>query len=95
MAECSEHFLNGLATIAAVNTQLLQPNLVIMRSETLRAISFTLYPEQYKYNIRVRDKHVNVGTIIISPTSDADDGHQVHGCRQGLMSKKLSRRVAV
>ena len=31
MAECSEHFLNGLATIAAVNLQLLQPNLVIMR----------------------------------------------------------------
>jgi len=32
MAECSEHFLNGLATIAAVNNaQLLQSNLVIMR----------------------------------------------------------------
>ena len=31
MAECSEHFLNSLATIAAVNAQLLQPNLVIMR----------------------------------------------------------------
>ena len=31
MAECSEHFLDGLATIAAVNAQLLQPNLVVMR----------------------------------------------------------------
>ena len=31
MAECSEHFLNSLAAIAAVNAQLLQPNLVIMR----------------------------------------------------------------
>ena len=31
MAECSEHFLNGLATIVAVNAQLLQSNLVIMR----------------------------------------------------------------
>ena len=34
MAECSEHFLNGLATIAAVNAQLLQSNLVIMRGNT-------------------------------------------------------------
>ena len=31
MAERSEHFLNCLATIAAVNVQLLQSNLVIMR----------------------------------------------------------------
>ena len=32
MAEYSEHFLNGLATIVAVNAQLLQSNLqVIMR----------------------------------------------------------------
>ena len=31
MADCSEHFLNCLATIAAVNAQLLQSNLVIMR----------------------------------------------------------------
>ena len=31
MAEYSEHFLNGLATIAAVNAQLLQSNLLIMR----------------------------------------------------------------
>ena len=31
MAEYSEHFINGLATIAAVNAQLLQSNLVIMR----------------------------------------------------------------
>ena len=30
MAECSEHFLNGLATIAAVNAQLLQSNLLTM-----------------------------------------------------------------
>ena len=31
MAECSEHFLNGLATIAVVNAQLLQSNLLTMR----------------------------------------------------------------
>ena len=31
MAECFEHFLNCLVTIAAVNAQLLQSNLVIMR----------------------------------------------------------------
>ena len=31
MADCSEHFLNCLATISAVNAQLLQSNLVIMR----------------------------------------------------------------
>ena len=31
MAEYSGHFLNGLATIVAVNAQLLQSNLVIMR----------------------------------------------------------------
>ena len=31
MAECSKHFLNCLATIEAVNAQLLQSNLVIMR----------------------------------------------------------------
>ena len=31
MAECSEHFPSGLATIAVVNAQLLQPTLVIMR----------------------------------------------------------------
>ena len=31
MADCSEHFLNCLATIAAVNAQLLLSNLLIMR----------------------------------------------------------------
>ena len=31
MAECPEHFLNGLATIVVVNAQLLQSNLLIRR----------------------------------------------------------------
>ena len=73
MTECSEHFLNCLATIAAVNAQLLQSNLVIMRGNA----------------------------NYLRSASDVDKRYQapVTGCRcrfrQGLTSKKLSRRAAV
>ena len=48
MAEYSEHFLNGLATIAAVNAQLLQSNLVIMRGNANYLLSASDADKRYQ-----------------------------------------------
>jgi len=73
MAKCSEHFLNGLATIVAVYTSILcnitfyfrvegQETQLRLRSETYYAFyPFILYPELYKYNIRVSG--LNIYTV--------------------------------
>ena len=63
------------------------------------------HPEQYKYNILVNGLHKRGNANYLSSSSDADKRYEVTkhrtdtGCRcrfrQGLTSKKLSRRVAV
>ena len=49
MAECSEHFLNGLVTIVAANAQLLQSNLVIMRGNANYLSSTSDADKRYRF----------------------------------------------